>query len=95
MITQNMPKYGGYVGDDTYFIIGSSWEEIDKELEGFIKEHGTKDNTIWIYREPGPKPSKVNLRPEYTMEVSIIDKSRGPLLMFGQTCVWRGDEQNV
>lgn len=93
MITQNMPKYGGYTGDNTYFIIGNSWEKVEEELKDFIKEHGTEDNEIWVYREPGPKPSKINLRPEYTMGVDVISKDKKLLMLFGQERVWNGGKK--
>ena len=88
MITQEHPVYGNATGSNTYYIIGRSHEENEKELEEFIKEHGTKDNEIWVHRERRPRPSKVNLRPKYTMQIEIMHKVRRGILMFGFHCVW-------
>lgn len=88
MITQ-IREYGDFTGTNTYFIIGKSWEEVDTELKNFIKEHGTNSNEIWIYKEP-VRPSKINLRPEYTMEVNVMSEKDSGILMIAQTCVWDG-----
>ena len=72
MVTQH---YDGsdYTGTDTYFIVSSSQTLMYEELNGFIKEYGTKNNEIWMYVNP-VKPSKTNLRPEFSMEVIIEEK---------------------
>ena len=56
-----------------FYIIGSTQEQIDKELKEFIKEHGTEDNHIMIYQN-NTVPNKENLRPEFSYEVIIVSK---------------------
>ena len=79
-------EYGinGFTGK--YSIIGNSTEQINRELTKFVKEFGTEDNEIWIYINP-VRPSNINLRPEYSMEVIVKDKKE-LLLMFWYQKVW-------
>lgn len=86
MITQN---YDGidHSDTDTYFIIGKSEKQIYSELKTFVQEHKTEDNSIWFYENP-VRPSKVNLRPEFSMEVVIRDKNTYPTLMLFYRQIW-------
>lgn len=59
-----------FEGTDGFIIWGKSRKEIYSELNRFIKQHGTDKNTIWVYENP-VRPSKENLRPEYSMEVQV------------------------
>ena len=53
-------------GSNTFFIIAKSEDQLYDEMNQFIKEYGTNDNKIYAYEHP-VKPSKENLRPEYSM----------------------------
>ena len=86
MVTQRNSRYGDFSGSNTYFIIGDSWNSVYDELSEFINQHGTEHNTIWVYEEP-IRPSKINLRPEYSLEVNIRDKD-DMILMCWSRRVW-------
>jgi hypothetical protein len=64
-------KYRGYDGKDdwgTFFIVSNSRENMFDELEEYCLAH--KDEKIYYYVNP-VRPSKINLRPEYSMEIDI------------------------
>ena len=63
-----------YTGTNTYFIIANSEEKLCREVQVFIDEHKTENNSIWMYVNP-VKPSKINLRPEYSAELMVTDKT--------------------
>ena len=85
MVTQIYDN-SNYTGTNIYFIVSRSEDQMYKELKDFIKKYGTDSNTIWVYRNP-VKPSKINLRPEYSMEISIKDRNDITHMMFYQK-VW-------
>ena len=85
MVTQIYDNFN-FTGTNIYFIVCRSEDQMYKELKDFIKKYGTDSNTIWVYRNP-VKPSKINLRPEYSMEISIKDKNDITCMMFYQK-VW-------
>ena len=72
MVTQN---YRGCdcTGSNTFFIIAKSVNQLCDEIDQFMKEHKTDDNMIYVYDQP-VKPSKENLRPEYSVQLDIRDK---------------------
>lgn len=76
-----------YTGTNTYFIIAKSENQMYDEMKNFIKEHGTDKNEIWVYFNP-IEPNKVNLRPEYSMELEIIEKSSGMKIMSLYERIW-------
>ena len=85
MVTQN--RYGeDYTGTGIYFIITNSENKMYKEIDEFIENHKSDDNSIWLYIEP-VKPSKVNLRPEYCAELHVCEKNDGYLHLF-QIKIW-------
>ena len=79
MITQ---FYDGsnYEGTNTYFIVANSEKQMYSELDDFIKKYGNDDNEIYMYVNR-VKPSKINLRPEYSMELEIKDKKQTLLMI--------------
>lgn len=72
MITQTYRSID-CTGSNTFFIIAKSEDQLYDEMNQFIKEYGTNDNKIYAYEHP-VKPSKENLRPEYSMQLEIMDK---------------------
>lgn len=75
-----------YTGTNTYFIITSSEEKLYQEIQDFIDEHKTENNNIWKYINP-VKPSKINLRPEYSAELEITDKTEKAIMTL-YTRIW-------
>lgn len=86
MITR---EYHGedYSNTNTYFIVAKSEKQMNKEMDDFIKEHGTDENMIYVYVNP-VRPSKVNLRPEYSMELNIYNKDERLILVGWSRRVW-------
>ena len=81
MITKEYRGIDVSKNKNKFFIISSSKDQLYKELDIFVKEHATDDNCIWFFEQP-VKPSKVNLRPEYSMEVLITEKDYNSIIIF-------------
>lgn len=80
MITQTYRSMN-CTGSNTFFIIQKSEDQLYDEMIHFIKEYGTNDNKIYAYEQP-VKPSKENLRPEYSMELKIMNKDDSSIILW-------------
>lgn len=57
------------------------------ELQEFVKENGNDDNLIYYTCLP-VKPSKVNLRPIYGYEVTVVSQKMYHSLIIGGYKIW-------
>ena len=74
-------------GTDVYFVIAKSEEELYNEINRFVEKYKSDDNSIWCSIIP-VKPSKVNLRPEYSAELQICQQRYDGLIHLCQRRVW-------
>lgn len=60
------------------FAVGKSKEEIFNDLKEYCNNH--KDKSVYYYMHP-VRPSKETLRPEYMMEIELVDKDEFCLML--------------
>lgn len=70
-----MQKHREYEKDkeEGCFAVGKSREEIFNDLKTYCNNH--KEKSVYYYVHP-IRPSKENLRPEYMMEIEVINGNR-------------------
>lgn len=87
MITQYHNTLGiDATGTNTYFVVANSLEKMNEEIEEFVNEHKSPDIAIWC-SYISVKPSKVNLRPEWSAELKICERQDGLIHLF-QEQIW-------
>jgi len=62
------------------FSVGQSLKEIYSDLNRYCELHSNK--SVWYYIHK-VRPSKINLRPEYMMEIELITKENSGYIMIG------------
>lgn len=78
MIVQKHREYEKDI-ENGCFSVGKNEEELFADLKTCCKNN--KDKSIYYYIHP-IRPNKENLRPEYMMEIAIIDQTSSLLMSF-------------